>query len=127
MNSKVVSSVFAVAALGILVYDICAGEQVAPWVYICVGLLVTAQLVNLLGPVKTAAVEPGTPERQVQARKPGFSWPQIIGIALFFAGISEFLRNLRRLAEGEEALVSVLLAVVLALAGAWIIRKFKKQ
>ena len=44
MNSKIVSSVFAVAALGILFYDVCAGERVAPWVYICVGLLI-----NLFG------------------------------------------------------------------------------
>ena len=37
MNSKIVSSVFAVAALGILFYDV------------CVGLLVAAQLINLFG------------------------------------------------------------------------------
>lgn len=48
MNSKVVSSVFAVAALGILFYDVCA-ERVAPWVYLCVGLLVAAQLINVFG------------------------------------------------------------------------------
>ena len=34
MNSKIVSSVFAVAALGILFYDVCAGERVAPRAYI---------------------------------------------------------------------------------------------
>ena len=49
MNSKVVSSVFAVAALGIPLYDVCAGERVAPWVYLCVGLLVAAQLINVFG------------------------------------------------------------------------------
>lgn len=49
MNSKVVSSVFAVAALGILLYDVCAGERIAPWVYACVGLLVAAQLINVFG------------------------------------------------------------------------------
>lgn len=49
MNSKIVSSVFTVAALGILVYDVCAGERVAPWVYICVGLLVAALLINIFG------------------------------------------------------------------------------
>ena len=37
MNSKIVSSVFVVAALGILFYDVCAGERVAPRAYICVG------------------------------------------------------------------------------------------
>ena len=47
MNSKIVSSVFVVAALGILFYDVCAG--VAPRAYICVGLLVAAQLINLFG------------------------------------------------------------------------------
>ena len=49
MNSKIVSSVFVVAALGILFYDVCAGERVAPRAYICVGLLVAAQLINLFG------------------------------------------------------------------------------
>jgi len=47
MNSKIVSSVFV--ALGILFYDVCAGERVAPWVYLCLGLLVAAQLINLFG------------------------------------------------------------------------------
>ena len=49
MNSKIVSSVFVVAALGILFYAGCAGERVAPRADICVGLLVAAQLINLFG------------------------------------------------------------------------------
>lgn len=48
MNSKIVAPSRR-RGTGILFYDVCAGERVAPWVYICVGLLVAAQLINLFG------------------------------------------------------------------------------
>ena len=47
-------------------------------------------------------------------------------MALFFAGVSESLRNLRRVVEGEDALVSLVFCLVSAAAGVWILRREKR-
>lgn len=55
------------------------------------------------------------------------TWPAIIGLALFFAGVSESLRNLWRLVRGEDALVSLIFCLVFTAAGVWIIRREKNN
>lgn len=47
MKSKLLSSLFVIAALVILIYDLCAGEQIDTWIFLCVGLLVAAQFINI--------------------------------------------------------------------------------
>lgn len=49
IKSKLLSSLFVIAALIILIYDLCAGEQIDTWVFLCIGLLVAAQLINIFG------------------------------------------------------------------------------
>lgn len=53
MKSKIYSSIFVILALIILIYDICAGDQIANWIFVCIGLLVIAQLINIFGKQKT--------------------------------------------------------------------------
>ena len=55
------------------------------------------------------------------------TWPAIIGLALLFAGLSESLRNLWRIVEGEDALVSLIFCLVFTAVGIWILRREKKK
>ncbi|MCD8035690.1 MAG: hypothetical protein LUF83_15555 [Alistipes sp.] len=64
---------------------------------------------------------------QKQVRTLRLTWPAIIGLALFFAGVSESLRNLWRLVRGEDALVSLIFCLVFTVAGVWIIRREKSN
>ena len=67
-----------------------------------------------------------TENKNSHDRRFSFTWPVIIGLALLFAGVSESLRNLRRVVEGEDALVSLVFCLVSAAAGVWILRRFKR-
>ena len=53
MRNKTLSTLFVILALTILVYDICAGEHISAWMFACIGLLVAAQLIAILGKQKT--------------------------------------------------------------------------
>lgn len=64
---------------------------------------------------------------QKQVRTLCLTWSAIIGLALFFAGVSESLRNLWRLVRGEDALVSLIFCLVFTAAGVWIIRREKSN
>lgn len=55
------------------------------------------------------------------------TWPAIIGLALLFAGVSESLRNLGRLAAGEDALASLILTLAFTALGIGIIRREKRK
>ena len=128
MNSRIVSSIFVVLALGILIYDVLAGERVAPWILVCPGLLVAGLLVNIFGGAKTVAA--GAVDMQqagAAEHKSDWTWSQVFGFALALAGVSESFRNLRRVMEGEDAFVSLAMTALFALAGIWLIRKSKKQ
>lgn len=54
------------------------------------------------------------------------TWPVISGLALFFAGVSESLRNLWCVVEGEDALVSLVFCLVVTAAGVWVLRREKR-
>ena len=64
---------------------------------------------------------------QKQVRTLRLTWFAIIGLALFFAGVSESLRNLWRLVRGEDALVSLIFCLVFTAAGVWILRREKTR
>lgn len=68
-----------------------------------------------------------TEHKNSQQHRFDFTWPTILGLALFFAGISESLRNLWRVIRGEDALVSLIFCLVFAAAGVWILRREKNS
>lgn len=67
-----------------------------------------------------------TRKQQTQHRF-DLTWPQILGLALLFAGVSESLRNLGRLVAGDGSPVSLLFCLAFAAAGVWILRKPQKE
>ena len=66
-----------------------------------------------------------TKSQKPQGNRFDFTWPQLFGLAMLFAGISESLRNLWRVVDGEDALISLILCLALAAAGAWVLRRNK--
>lgn len=68
-----------------------------------------------------------TENKNSHDRRFNFTWTAIIGLALFFAGLSESLRNLWRVTRGEDALVSLVFCLVFTAAGVWILRREKRK
>lgn len=52
MKRKIIGVIIIILSLGIVTYDLCAGDYVSPTAYVAVGLLVMGNLIQIFGKQK---------------------------------------------------------------------------